>query len=203
MKKICYLFIFALCAMSLTCCEKEDIKPDEEDVTTDEEDNYGNTTKPTASFQYARHSSFTVDFTNTSINATSYKWNFGDGSTSTETNPSHTYVSIGTKYVTLTAYNKNNSSKAYAHIIMTSTIKMVNTSNHTYKIYVDGIDKGNISGGYYQEYDVNPGEHTVRALQQDGYTFWATDETYDFECTAGMIYTYEFPDSSLGKSVQK
>src|SRR6266498_1643395 len=42
-------------------------------------------------------------FTNSSSGATSYLWDFGDGSTSTETNPSHTYAAAGSHTVTLTA----------------------------------------------------------------------------------------------------
>lgn len=45
----------------------------------------------------------TVTFTNTTTNATSYLWNFGDSQTSTAVNPSHTYATLGTYNVTLTA----------------------------------------------------------------------------------------------------
>lgn len=46
--------------------------------------------------------SFTVDFTDTSGGAaTSWLWTFGDGSTSTTHNPSHTYTSAGVYTVTL------------------------------------------------------------------------------------------------------
>lgn len=45
----------------------------------------------------------TVNFNSTSTGViTSYAWNFGDGSTSSETNPSHTYNSVGTYTVVLT-----------------------------------------------------------------------------------------------------
>lgn len=47
----------------------------------------------------------TVTFTNTSVNSTSYLWNFGDGATSTQTNPTHTYANGGTYTVSLTAIN--------------------------------------------------------------------------------------------------
>lgn len=40
-------------------------------------------------------------FTNTSTNATSWSWNFGDGGTSAAQNPSHTYGAAGTYTVTL------------------------------------------------------------------------------------------------------
>lgn len=44
-------------------------------------------------------------FVNTSIGADSCVWNFGDGSTSNETNPAHTYDSSGIYTVTLTVFN--------------------------------------------------------------------------------------------------
>lgn len=59
---------------------------------------------PTASFTYEAEET-TVTFTNTSKNATSYTWDFGDESTSTEVNPAHTYEASGTYTVTLTAIN--------------------------------------------------------------------------------------------------
>jgi gliding motility-associated-like protein len=40
-------------------------------------------------------------FNNTSLNATSYSWNFGDGNTSSATSPSHTYAVADTFIVTL------------------------------------------------------------------------------------------------------
>ena len=45
----------------------------------------------------------TVIFTNTSAGATSYGWDFGDGNSSTEENPVHTYADAGTYPVVLTA----------------------------------------------------------------------------------------------------
>lgn len=44
-----------------------------------------------------------VQFVNTSINAVSYLWHFGDGTTSTLQNPTHTYSSIDTFTVQLSA----------------------------------------------------------------------------------------------------
>ncbi len=47
----------------------------------------------------------TVRFYNQSIGGTSYLWNFGDGTTDTHTNPTHTYMQPGYYTVTLTASN--------------------------------------------------------------------------------------------------
>ena len=46
-----------------------------------------------------------VSFTNTSTNATSYLWDFGDGTTSINPSDSHTYNAAGTYYVELQSYN--------------------------------------------------------------------------------------------------
>jgi len=48
----------------------------------------------------------TVSFTNLSNNADSYLWDFGDGTTSTLTNPQHQYTKKGSFTVKLTATNK-------------------------------------------------------------------------------------------------
>lgn len=45
----------------------------------------------------------TATFTNTSLHAFEYHWNFGDGNTSSEENPVHTYASEGDYEVILTA----------------------------------------------------------------------------------------------------
>jgi len=47
----------------------------------------------------------TIVFHNTSQNADSYVWNFGDGETTTITNPTHTYDIYGDYLVSLTATN--------------------------------------------------------------------------------------------------
>jgi PKD repeat protein len=46
-----------------------------------------------------------VNFTNTSFNATTYVWDFGDSTTSFQTNPSHIYSTPGTYTIQLTASN--------------------------------------------------------------------------------------------------
>jgi PKD repeat protein len=48
---------------------------------------------------------FRVDFNNLSINSNTYLWDFGDGDTSTEANPTHYYSAPGKYTVTLTSIN--------------------------------------------------------------------------------------------------
>lgn len=48
----------------------------------------------------------TINFSNTSVSATDFEWNFGDGSSSTDREPSHTYSADGEYTVTLKASDK-------------------------------------------------------------------------------------------------
>jgi len=70
------------------------------------------TLKPVANFTAAKDAdpSRRVVFTNTTDEkgfATTYFWDFGDGSTSTDKNPNHTYAAGGTYNVKLVAYGAN------------------------------------------------------------------------------------------------
>lgn len=61
-----------------------------------------------------------VSFTNTSTDATTYNWTFGDGASSTETNPTHTYGSDGTYIVELIASNGCGSDTISQEVILSS-----------------------------------------------------------------------------------
>ncbi len=65
------------------------------------------TDEPVASFQFAVDETnfLQVTFSNFSQHATSYSWDFGDGNTSTDEAPVHTYAASGSYDVTLTASN--------------------------------------------------------------------------------------------------
>lgn len=73
----------------------------------------------------------TVTCTNTSTGATSYLWDFGDGQTSTEANPVHTYANGGIFTLSLTATNTNGSSA-------TSTVAFVTNQEITDAILQGG-----------------------------------------------------------------
>ncbi len=54
-----------------------------------------------------------ITFTNLSNNATSFEWDFGDGTSSTVINPVKVYSEGGTYTVTLTATNQNNQTDTF------------------------------------------------------------------------------------------
>ncbi|MCZ2356047.1 MAG: GEVED domain-containing protein [Bacteroidia bacterium] len=64
-----------------------------------------NTTLPATAAFTPTISGVNVQFANQSTQAFAYNWNFGDGTTSTQANPSHTYLAYGTYNVRLIAYN--------------------------------------------------------------------------------------------------
>ncbi|QMW03331.1 PKD domain-containing protein [Spirosoma foliorum] len=74
-----------------------------------------NTIKPIADFMWSETGG-TVTFTNTSKNANTYTWDFGDGKTSSEVTPKYAYAKNGKYTVVLTATNQTNSVKTSKEI---------------------------------------------------------------------------------------
>lgn len=62
---------------------------------------------PSAVFSYSTAAGNEVTFTNTSVNAASYTWYFGDGDTATTASPAHTYTVPGVYTVILVAHRCN------------------------------------------------------------------------------------------------
>ncbi len=86
--------------------------------------------RPTALFSFTQKE-LTVNFTNSSLNATSYSWDFGDGKTSTSKNPTHTYSSYGTFKVTLTAKSGTLANSISHNVILT---EQALSASFTYKV---------------------------------------------------------------------
>jgi len=95
-----------------------------------------------------------VQFTNNSINATSYLWDFGDGTTSTAVNPTYIYTYADTFTVKLTAIGgsgcENTLTKKYYIIVKSASgVSENSTLNSQFSIYpnpVSGIFNVQMSG---------------------------------------------------------
>lgn len=77
---------------------------------------YDSTILAEADFQSGQ-SQLNATFNNLSTNSTSSFWEFGDGTTSTVNNPSHTYPGAGQYTVTLTAYHCDSSDTAMQNLL--------------------------------------------------------------------------------------
>ena len=80
---------------------------------------------PVATFTYDganKSAPAEVVFTNTSLNATTYLWEFGDGASSTEKSTKHTYTTGGTFTVKLTVYSGKNSNSTTSSITILNAV---------------------------------------------------------------------------------
>jgi len=100
---------------------------------------------PVASFQYEASESnyLEIVFSNFSENAVSYSWDFGDGETSSEENPTHEYASEGTYTVVLTAMNEEDVSATYQQDIEVTDPDaayklLTGEDSKTWKLYREG-----------------------------------------------------------------
>ena len=95
--------------------------------------------KPNAGFTFAV-SGLAVTFTNTTTEGQTYAWNFGDGQTSTEASPVHTYAAQGPYNVTLTATNTNGESSVTSMVFLgidVSTFTDAMLQGNAWKVSVD------------------------------------------------------------------
>lgn len=105
------LLMFAA-LITLISCGK-----DSDDNQPSSDDNQPN--KVVSCFTYSKKQIDVIDFSSScSENASSYQWEFGDGSTSINPNPTHTYNSHGTYEVTLVVAGEQGSSNTSTQTII-------------------------------------------------------------------------------------
>jgi PKD repeat protein len=125
-----------------------------------------------------------VTFTNISKYADTYEWDFGDGNTSNQVNPIHTYAEPGMYEVKLTAYD-NIHSDSIKHYVEIEGIKRI------------GNSRGGNNG--FSSFDIHGGgltENTVVKLVRDGEII-STHSVYKRE--PGVICaTFDLTSKSIG-----
>jgi PKD repeat protein len=126
-----FFTLLFLGAFLIQSCDKDDPIVDSED--------------PVSSFQFeiSETNFLEVTFSNFSSNANSYSWNFGDGNSSTDENPIHTYSAAGNYTVELTAMGADNksatSSKTFTITDPNSASKLLTgEDSKTWKLFREG-----------------------------------------------------------------
>ena len=94
------------------------IEKDEQTLLTDSEEESDTDTQVNYATVELLKESQEVEFTDSSNGATDVLWEFGDGNTSEERNPIHTYTENGTFTVTFTGYNQFGESSTTQTVIV-------------------------------------------------------------------------------------
>jgi hypothetical protein len=149
---------------------------------------------PTATFSYSANGA-NVAFSNGSINATSYSWNFGDGQTSAAVNPSHTYTNNGSYTITLVASSASCGSDTFT----------VNIELSVGIGSIEGVDmiqlypnptEGNVNLSFNsllsQSYEVRITDAVGRLIESDNVNNYTGKyaKTYGLENLADGVYTF-------------
>ena len=134
---------------------------------------------------------FTLTFQNNSINATSYLWDFDDGSPAdTNATPTHTFVNTGTYHVMLIAMNRsscNHNDTTYATIVATPTIPLDASFNLIPGLACDTEALVQFTGisGNFSQYDFG-----------DGFTSYSLNTSHTYADTGTYLITHIVRDTS-------
>ena len=110
-----------------------------------------------------------IAFTNTSQNATSYEWDFGDGNSSTEENPAHSYSSAGEYTITLTANGEGGSALTIRLMIIWDLVLEVTFYGDSFEF--QGPVSFKAQPIKLEFYNQSPGRASLNlVLHDDGYT---------------------------------
>ena len=146
--------------------------------------------EPEASFSFSPSdplAGLTIEFTNTSINADSYAWDFGDGSLSSSKNASHIYDEAGTYTVQLTATGEDGSH---------STIKQITVRPSVTGQWIKLFEiSGNLFGGTMNLVQELDGSITGSFVFSDGSGYTTLEATsninnYDIQIDWWLGTTY-------------
>lgn len=154
----------------------------------------------TSKFNTQQINANSFQFTNLSHNATTYFWDFGDGNTSVEENPVHTYLNTGNYTVQLTT----NACEQTSTVSKNVAVEVLNVNNPdllllklypnpaSEVLYIDGISFDTIA-----IYEMSGKEITVPYHTENGFTKLDTQSltigTYILKVTLqNQSYFYQF-----------
>jgi len=132
--------------------------------------------KPTPSFTYQNSvgcGPLAVQFTNTSTDYVSCLWVFGDGTTSTDINPTHTYTNSGTFNVTLKCWGPGGCTKSivYYNIVKVTRTKAMFAADTRIGCPPLTVNFVNLSPPAGLSYQWNFGDGTTSTQQNPTHTY--------------------------------
>ncbi len=143
---------------------------------------------------------FSVQFTNTTVDGVSWAWEFGDGSTSTQQDPSHTYTSAGTYTVRLVATGANGCSHTrtrtdYIDIQLPTVAFTANVREGCIPLAVQFTDQSSANNGIVGwSWDFGDGSSsTVRNPSHTYTTVGVFDVTLTITTASGCTRTVTYP----------
>lgn len=98
---------------------------------------------PIPYFGFKRDGIYSITFMDSSLHATDYHWDFGDGTFSTEKNPTHSYETFGSFDVTLTTHNDGVDRSFHRSVLLEDEMTIMSgiTSGDSYayknRLYLD------------------------------------------------------------------
>jgi PKD repeat protein len=128
---------------------------------------------PSAGFGIAQSETNYLEytFTNSSVNAVTYEWDFGDGNTSTDESPTHVYAEAAEYVVTLNAINDSN--------LSTELVKTINILAPVTAAFTSEVDADDYRTFAFMDASID----AVMLLWEfgDGYQFTGMNPTHTYE----------------------
>ncbi|OFX28023.1 MAG: hypothetical protein A2033_14620 [Bacteroidetes bacterium GWA2_31_9] len=139
----------------------------------------------------------TVQFVNSTVDASSYLWDFGDGNTSTEFNPTHIYDALGTYTVSLSATGYGGTD----NYVITDYIFIDLSNPCEFSMLTSGTDSSTNcegilydSGNSYNYQDYTNSTYTISPAGASSITL--TFSEFSFEDTYDFLYVYDGPNTA-------
>ncbi len=170
---------------------------------------------PNAAFSAQSSGGLSFSFGNASQGATAYFWNFGDGNTSTASNPVHNYSSPGFYSVTLTASNTCGSA-TFTAVVTAGQLPQAGFGQSTQEgcapVAVQFNDQS--SGSYSSRQWSFPGGNPSISTAATQTVIYSQPGTYDVTLTlngplgpststiTGAVTVYPFPTPAFSFSIQ-
>ncbi len=151
MKKILILISVVFAIFTFSSCQKE----------------------PATSFTASKTAVVTdevITFTNSTVDGVTFEWNFGDGTTSSLENPTHSYEKAGSYNVQLTAFSKNGKKSSSSNLTITVTkaneIKYDGNNYPLTKGYIENFGDWYEESNYYN-FDISLVNDGITMSQND------------------------------------